>query len=76
MPKSSGNFNTDQINQNLVQSNLPHRGTLSYENLSSMPSGGANSTTTPLYFHPQNIHENSHPNALTAHQINSVPHLN
>lgn len=71
---NSGNFNNDQINQN-VQQNLPHRGTLSYENLSSVPSGGANSTTTtPLYFHPQITHENSHPNALTSQQINAVAH--
>ena len=72
MPQS-GNFNNDQISQN-VQQNLPHRGTLSYENLSSVPSGGANSTTTPLYFHPQNTHENSHPSVLTTQQINAVAH--
>ena len=68
MPKS-GNFNND--NQ---QPNLPHRGTLSYENLSSnVPSGGANSTTTtaPLYFHPQNVQENLPPNVLTSQQINA-----
>jgi len=76
MPKS-GNFKNDQINhENVLQQCLPHRGTLSYENLSSVPSGGANSTTSPVYYQqPQNAHENTHHiNALTAQQINAVAH--
>ena len=77
MPKK-GTYINEQINQvqhHVQQSqNLQaHRGTLSYENLSSMPSGGAN-TATPSSssfqsFHPLGAQENSHPNnALTAAQ--------
>ena len=77
MPKSGGNFKNDQINQpNVQQQSLPHRGALSYENLSSVPSSGAQSTTGSVYYQPpQNAHENTHHiNALTAQQINAVAH--
>ena len=80
MPKS-GNFlkNNDQINHQ-QQSFLHQRGNLSHENLSSsVPSGGANSTTNNvMYFQPQNpVLENSFSsnNALIQQQVpNSQQH--
>ena len=82
MPKPSvGNFknNNDQHNiQQQNQNNLPHRGTLSYENLSSLPPGGANcqqptqNPLNPVYYQTTQNETLNHTNALTAQQINAL----